>query len=165
MITLLTATRVDITFTISLLSRFMHRASEIHLQVAKRVVKCIKDTMNYGIRYSHLQNFMLMVILILTRQILLMIWEEQHVVLDLDQECFHGVKDIRCGCSKHSKSQICSSHCCCESNNLNKKIFADLLMKQLEPTQIYIDNQTTISIANNHVFHGKTKPYKIKLYF
>lgn len=38
-------------------------------------------------------------------------------------------------------------------------------MKQLELTQNYIDNQTTISIANNHVFHGKTKQSKIKLYF
>jgi hypothetical protein len=38
----LIATRVDITFTVSLLSWFMHRTSEIYLQVAKRVVKCIK---------------------------------------------------------------------------------------------------------------------------
>lgn len=58
-----------------------------------------------------------------------------------------------------------SRHWCSESNNLDKKILADLHMKQLELTQNYIDNQTTISIANNHVFHGKTKQSNIKLYF
>ena len=38
-------------------------------------------------------------------------------------------------------------------------------MNQLEPTQIYVDNQAVISIANNPIFHGKTKHFKIKLYF
>ena len=38
-------------------------------------------------------------------------------------------------------------------------------MDQLEPTQIYVDNQAAISIANNPVFHGRTKYFKIKLYF
>jgi hypothetical protein len=46
-----------------------------------------------------------------------------------------------------------------------RKILADLHMDQLEPTQIYVDNQAAISIANNHVFHSRTKHFKIKLYF
>ena len=56
-------------------------------------------------------------------------------------------------------------HCYSESNNLDKKKLVDLHMNQLEPIQIYTDNQIAISIANNHVFYGKTKHYKIKLYF
>jgi hypothetical protein len=46
-----------------------------------------------------------------------------------------------------------------------RKILADLHMNQLEPTKIYVDNQIAISIANNFVFHGRTKHFKIKLYF
>ena len=42
---------------------------------------------------------------------------------------------------------------------------ADLFMEQKESTQILIDNQAAISIANNPVFHGKTKHFKLKLYF
>jgi hypothetical protein len=38
-------------------------------------------------------------------------------------------------------------------------------MGQLEPIQIYVDNQAAISIANNLVSHGKNKHFKIKLYF
>jgi len=46
-----------------------------------------------------------------------------------------------------------------------RKILANLYMGQLEPTQIYVDNQAAISIANNPVFHDRTKHFKIKLYF
>ena len=46
-----------------------------------------------------------------------------------------------------------------------RKLMADLFMEQKESTQILIDNQAAISIANNPVFHGKTKHFKLKLYF
>jgi hypothetical protein len=55
----LTATRFDIAFVVSLLSHFIQCASELHLQVAKRIVRYIKGTISYGIKFSHLQNFML----------------------------------------------------------------------------------------------------------
>ena len=41
----------------------------------------------------------------------------------------------------------------------------DLHMKQEDCTQIFVDNEAAISISNNPVFHGKTKHFKIKLYF
>ena len=40
----------------------------------------------------------------------------------------------------------------------------DLHMEQEESTQIFVDNQVAISIANHLVFHGKTKHFKIKLF-
>jgi hypothetical protein len=46
-----------------------------------------------------------------------------------------------------------------------RKILADLHMNQLEPTKIYVDNQAAISIANNPVFHGKTKHLKSRYIF
>ncbi|XP_034707553.1 uncharacterized mitochondrial protein AtMg00810-like [Vitis riparia] len=55
----LTATKPDIMFSVSLLSRFMHCASEVHFQAAKRIVRYIKATTNYGIKYSCYQNFKL----------------------------------------------------------------------------------------------------------
>ena len=55
----LTATRADIAFAVSVLSRFMHCASETHLQAAKRVVRYIKRTTSFGLKFSHCQNFML----------------------------------------------------------------------------------------------------------
>nr|KYP66217.1 hypothetical protein KK1_012504 [Cajanus cajan] len=47
----LTPTRPNILFPVSVLSRFMHCASELHLKATKRVVRYIKGTINYGVRY------------------------------------------------------------------------------------------------------------------
>ncbi|RVW89616.1 Copia protein [Vitis vinifera] len=46
-----------------------------------------------------------------------------------------------------------------------RKLLTDLDMKQEVSTKVFVDNQATISIVNDPVFHGKTKHFKIKLYF
>lgn len=38
-------------------------------------------------------------------------------------------------------------------------------MEEKGSTKIFVDNQAAIAISNNPVFHGKTKHFKIKLYF
>ena len=43
-------------FVVSLLLRFMHCASEVHFQVVKRIMRYIKDTTDYGIKYTCCQN-------------------------------------------------------------------------------------------------------------
>ena len=53
----LTATRPDIMHVVSLLSRYMHCASEIHFQAAKRVIRYVKGTVDYGIKFSQVQSF------------------------------------------------------------------------------------------------------------
>ena len=55
----LIATRPDIMFTVSLLSRIRHCAGEVHFQATKRIVRYIKGTTDYGIKYSYCQNFKL----------------------------------------------------------------------------------------------------------
>ena len=55
----LTETRPDIMNTVSLLSRYMHCASEIHFQATKRIVKYVKGTINYGLRFCQVKNFTL----------------------------------------------------------------------------------------------------------
>ena len=47
----LTATRPDITYAVSLLSRYMHCASEIHFEAAKRILRYIKGTIGYGVKF------------------------------------------------------------------------------------------------------------------
>ena len=46
-----TATRPDIMFASSLLSRYMQDPSEFHLGAAKRVLHYLKGTLAYGIKY------------------------------------------------------------------------------------------------------------------
>lgn len=55
----LTATRPDIMFVVSLLSRFMNCASEVHFIAAKRILRYVKGTTDYGIKYSCCHDFQL----------------------------------------------------------------------------------------------------------
>ena len=48
----LTATRPDIMYAVSLLSRFMHCASELHFKAAKRVLRYVKGTADFGVCFK-----------------------------------------------------------------------------------------------------------------
>lgn len=53
----LTATRLHILIDVSILSRLMHCASEMHLKAAKRVIRYTKGTINFGIRFKKIKEF------------------------------------------------------------------------------------------------------------
>ncbi|CAK9147315.1 unnamed protein product [Ilex paraguariensis] len=55
----LTATRPDILHVVSVLSRFMNCASESHFKAVKRVLRYVKGTLSYGIKFSTCQSFKL----------------------------------------------------------------------------------------------------------
>ncbi|KMQ87485.1 retrovirus-related pol polyprotein from transposon tnt 1-94 [Lasius niger] len=58
LIYLASATRPDLSFTASVLSRFCSRPGIAHWQLAKRVLRYIKGTMDYGITYEKNNNNM-----------------------------------------------------------------------------------------------------------
>ena len=163
----LTVIRPDIMFTVSMLSRFMHCASEVHLQAVKRIVRYVKGTIDYGVKYTHSQNFQ-----------------------------FHGYSDSDWGgsiddmksttgysfsfgsgmFSWSSKKQDIVAQSIAEAEYVAatavvnqaiwlRRILADLHMEQKEPTQILVDDQASIFISNNPIFHGRTKHFKIKFFF
>ncbi|KAJ8641623.1 hypothetical protein MRB53_018317 [Persea americana] len=179
----LTATRPDIMNAVSILSRYMHSASEIHFQAAKRIVRYIKGTVDYGLRFCQVKSFTL------------------HGYSDSDWAgcvddmrstsgyCFSFGSAIFSWCSKKQEAiaqSTAEAEYVAAAAAVNQALWlrklmadlymeqkestqilamADLHMEQKERTQILVDNQAAISIANNPVFHGKTKHFKLKLYF
>ncbi|KAG8477669.1 hypothetical protein CXB51_027663 [Gossypium anomalum] len=55
----LTATRPDILFAVSMLSRFMHCCNVQHFQAAKRVLRYIKGTLDYGVLFNKAETLKL----------------------------------------------------------------------------------------------------------
>jgi hypothetical protein len=53
----LTTTRTNISFVFEILSRFMQNPCEGHFSDAKRVLKYLKGTQYFGIRYSKVDDF------------------------------------------------------------------------------------------------------------
>ena len=55
----LIATRPDILNVVGVLSRFMHCASELHFKVAKRVLRYVKGTWDFGIKFQRNKELIL----------------------------------------------------------------------------------------------------------
>ncbi|KAA0026212.1 putative mitochondrial protein [Cucumis melo var. makuwa] len=53
----LTCTRPDILFSVGLVSRFMESPTTTHLKVAKRIIRYLKCTFDYGLFYSSSKEF------------------------------------------------------------------------------------------------------------
>jgi hypothetical protein len=57
----LTVTRPDIVFAVSLISRFMEKPVEKHLMAAKRILRYVQGTIEYGIYYKRYEKEQLLV--------------------------------------------------------------------------------------------------------
>ena len=53
----LTTTRPDISFTVGILSRFMQKPCEGHWCAAKRVLRYLKGTQDFGLKYTQVGDF------------------------------------------------------------------------------------------------------------
>ncbi|KAL5758668.1 hypothetical protein ACOSP7_021279 [Xanthoceras sorbifolium] len=163
----LTATRPDILNTVSILSRFMHCASEWHLKAAKRVLRYVKGTCDFGIKFTRSKEFKL--------------------VGFSDSDWGGSIDDMKSTSgycftlgsgvfSWSSKKQEIVAQSTAEAELIAatatvnqalwlRKILIDLNLEQEENTEILVDNQAAIAISQNPVFHGKTKHFNIKLFF
>ncbi|CAA0805773.1 cysteine-rich RLK (RECEPTOR-like protein kinase) 8 [Striga hermonthica] len=170
----LTATRPDITFVVSLLSRFMNCASKIHFVAAKRVLRYVKGTTDYDIKYSVLYNFQLQG----CHNFQFQGFSDSDWAGSIDDMrsttgyCFSFGSGAFSWSSKKqdvvaqstAKAKFIAANAAVNQAIWIRKILEDLHMKQTEPTEIFVDNQTTIAISKDPVFHGKTKHFNIRLY-
>jgi len=155
----LTTTRPNIMHLVSLLSRYMHCASEIHFQAAKRILRYFKGTIDYGIRFNNVESLSF------------------HGYSDSDwAECVDDMRNtygsyfslgfgVFSWCSKKQEiiaQSIAEAEYVVAATTVNqtlwiRKVMIDLHMEHEDNTKIFVENQAAISISNNIVFHGKTK--------
>lgn len=163
----LTATRPAILQVVSVFSRFLHCASELYLQAAKRVLRYINGTLGYGIWFKHNQEFSL------------------HGFSDSDWGgsiddmkstsgyCFTLGSGIFSWASEKqdivaqstAEAEFIAAAVAVNQALWLRKILADLQLVQMNSTKVFVDNQAAIAISNNSIFHGKTKHFNVKLYF
>ncbi|GAU16908.1 hypothetical protein TSUD_36660 [Trifolium subterraneum] len=157
----------DILFSVSLLSRFMHCASELHLKAAKRVIRYIKGTVHYGVKYCKVKDFKLFG------------YSDSDWAGSSDDMkstsgyCFSIGSSVFSWCSKKqevvaqstAEAEFVAATAAANQAIWLRNILADLGLKQEQSTQIFVDNQAAISISYNPVFHGKTKHFNVKLFY
>ena len=163
----LTATRPSILFVVCLLSHSMHCASEIHLKATKRILRYVKGTIDYGVKFEKCQEFKLYG------------FSDSDWARSVDDMkstsgyCFSLGSGVFSWCTKKQEivaQSTAEAEFIAATTTVNqalwlKKILCDLFLQQKNKNRIFVDNQAAIAIANNPVCHGKTKHFNIKLYF
>lgn len=165
----LTASRPDILFAVSILSRFMHSPKETHFIAAKRILRYIKGTIDLGIFCPRSSEGVV----------------ELKGYTDSD---WGGCVDDSRSTSGYlfllnsgvftwsSKKQETTAQSTAEAEYIAaasavnqaiwlRKMLKDLGHEQIEATKIMCDNSSAVSISKNPVFHGRTKHIKIKFHF
>ena len=144
----LTATKPDIMHVVSLLSRFMHCASEVHFKAAKRVVRYIKGTLSYGIQFSRIENFELQG------------YADSDCASSCDDMkstsgyCFSFGSRIFSRCSKKqeiiaqstAEAEYVTATAAANQVLWLRKILANLDMEQRKATKVIVDYQAVIAI-------------------
>lgn len=162
----LTATRPDIMYAVSLLSRFMHCSNESHFRAAKRVLRYIKGTLSYGMQFTKAENLKLVG------------YCDSDWAGSLDDMksttgyAFNIGSAMICWSSKKqgvvaqstAEAEYVAAAAAVNQAIWLRKILKDINHEQKEATEIMCDNQSAVAIAKNPVFHGRTKHFNIKLH-
>ncbi|PHU03205.1 hypothetical protein BC332_28456 [Capsicum chinense] len=155
----LTATRPDVMFATSLLSRYMQCPSTKHLGAAKRVLRYSKGITDYGIWYRSMENGVLIG------------YSDSDWGACLDDYKSTSGYSFSFGSgifSWSTKKQDIVAQSSAEAEYVAaasatnqgiwlRKILFELDLLPEEPTVIYVDNKSAIAMAENPVQHGKTK--------
>lgn len=160
------ATRPDISFAVGVASRFLENPTETHVTAVKRILKYVKSTIDYGIKF------------------------DSHVSLDLDgfsDADYAGDKVTRRStsghvflfgsgviswCSERQKSVSLStteSEYIAASGGVKELVWLQRLLREIlgkdVGTDFNMDNQSAIRLIKNPEFHKRTKHIDVRYHF
>ncbi|GKV35120.1 hypothetical protein SLEP1_g43434 [Rubroshorea leprosula] len=160
----LSATRPDIMHSVSLLSRFMHSPSEIHFKAAKRILRYVKGTTNFGVLYKRSTNVKLIGFTDSD-------WAgSEEDMKSTSGQCFSIGSGVISWSSKKQDSvakstaeaEYIAASLAADQAVWFKKLMNDLKQPQMHPTELFCDNLSAVAIVKNPILHGRTKHIKIK---
>lgn len=163
----ITTTRPDLMFVVSLISRFMANPTEVHLQAAKRALRYLKGTVDFGICYKKNGNKELIA------------FTDSDYAGDLeDRKSTSGYVFMLSGgaVSWSSKKQpivtlstteaefVAAAACACQAVWM-RRILEKLNHVQDGCTTVLCDNSSTIKLSKNPVMHGRSKHIDVLFHF
>ncbi|KAJ0491696.1 putative RNA-directed DNA polymerase [Helianthus annuus] len=163
----LTHTRPDIVFSVSVISRFMHKPTSIHLGAAKRILRYVAGTLEYGMWYGKKQEIKL----------------EGFTDSDWGSS-FEDWKSVSANmfsigsgaiswCSKKQPvvalstceaEYIAANTAACQAVWL-RKLLKELGYDQDNPTTIWCDNKSATFLTKNQAYHSRSKHIDIRFHY
>ena len=163
----LTKTRPDITHAVSVASRFMQNPQEAHLQAAKHILRYLRRYPSFGLFFKQGEEHYLHG------------YTDADYGQDIDDRISVGAYIFFLGSSPiswNSKKQSTTSRSSCESEYRAlaqctceavwiRRLLDELKVLDNNPTHLYCDNQSSIKLSHNPVFHERTKHFEIDVHF
>jgi cell pole-organizing protein PopZ len=163
----LTATRPDLMYATSLMSRFMNGPTKIHMGAAKRVLRYVQGTLSYGIEYVRNQS-----------TTLIGFCDADWAGSEDDSRSTSGyafsfgsgafswasVKQNTVALSTAEAEYVSASEATAQAIWL-RFVLDDFGEMQAEATPLFCDNMSAISMAKNPVFHQRTRHINRKYHF
>ena len=163
----LTCTRPDILFVVGIVSRFMETPTSTHMKIAKRILRYLKGTIDFGLFYSSSNDFKLVGFC------------DSDFAGDIDDRksttdfvFFMGNCTITWSFKKQSivtlstceSEYTAATSCTCHAIWL-RRLLKELHLPQDEATKICIDNKSAQALAKNLVFHDRSKHIDTRYHF
>lgn len=158
------ATRPDITFAVGNVSRYLERPTTIHVEAAKRILRYVNGTSNFGITYDSAGEESLNGFsdsdyagCIATRRSASgFVFSFGDGIVSWSSERQKSVS-----LSTMEAEYIAASSAIKELVWL-KRFFNELLPNQLDVANFYMDNQNAIRLIGNPVFHKRSKHIDVR---
>ena len=167
LIYIMTCTRPDICFAVTLLSQHLHKPTQAHLNCARHVLRYLSGTQNSRLIYSRSDS-----------KLLITGFSDSDWGNSMDRRsvsgfCFDLNGTLVCWKSKKQQT-VALSTCEAEYMALSsavqealflKQLYSDMTSSDLLPVNIYVDNQGAILLAKNPVNHQRSKHIDIRYHF
>ena len=155
----LTSTRPDLVYSVSLISRYMANPTEIHLQAAKRILRYLKGTFDYGIMYQKGGSTKLVA------------YTNSDYAGDVDDRkstsgyMFLLSSGAVSWASKKqpivtlstTEAEFVAAAACASQVVWMRRVLEQIGQAQKENTIVMCDNSSTIKLSKNPVMHGRSK--------
>ncbi|XP_062014077.1 uncharacterized mitochondrial protein AtMg00810-like [Rosa rugosa] len=183
----LTATRPDLMYAVSLISRYMSQPTELHLMAAKRVLRYVKGTVNFGIFYKKEGNKDLAAFtdsdyagcledrkstsgyafILNSRAVAWSLRKQPIVTLSTTEN--ESIAAAACACQV-VWMKIILKKLSYEGGECTTILWMKIILKKLsyeggECTTIFYDNSSTIKLSRNPVMHGRSKHIDVRFNF
>jgi len=163
----LTATRPDLMYAVSLISRFMANPSETHWNAIKRILRYLKGTTELGIFYKKGED------------IKLVAYTDSDYAGDIDDRkstsgfvfslgtgavSWSSKKQPIVTLSTTESEYIAATSCACQCIWI-MRILETIGFKEQKLILILCDSNSAIKLSENPVFHGKSKHIDVRFHF
>ncbi|PKA50942.1 Retrovirus-related Pol polyprotein from transposon TNT 1-94 [Apostasia shenzhenica] len=145
----------------------MQNPSCHHFGAAKRILRYIAGTIDYGIWYTHTSNFNLCGF---TDSDWASSSDDRKSIsasvfsLGSGAVTWSSKKQATTALSSSEAEYVAATSAACQAIWF-RRILAELHQRQEGATEIFCDNKSTIAMTKNPVFHGRTKHIDIRLHF